>query len=422
MSAIAAPESGNSPPGAKSAEWKAGWTVVAAAMAGMSFSAMPTFVPNVVMQPMLAEAGWSRALFSMGPMTIGIVTLFGSTGVGYLIDRFGARRVAFVALALLIGAMAGMGLGGHIFWVWCAMWALVGLASCAVPSMWLVPVQSRFIAARGIAMAVVLAGVGIGSFATPHVANWLTLHYGWRSAFLGMAGIWGLVTVPLVLLFLRQAASTPAVPGGKSDAATLTGLTARQGFRSPSFYKILVAAFCGHAAGTGLMLNLLPVLDWADLPRETSVWIASSLGVANIAGGIAGGWLLDRFSARLLGAAASAIGLVVPLALLFAQGSVPAITGALFVYGMIGGTTYPALTYLTSRHFGTRSFGTMFGTIHALQVVAVGLAPVLANRVFDVTHSYAIAVWAAVPLMLLAAAMFLSLGNYPDFESNTQDR
>jgi MFS family permease len=384
-------------------------------MAGMSFSAMPTFVPNVVMQPMLNEVGWSRSLFSMGPMVIGLMTLCCSTGTGYLIDRVGARRVAFVALALLICAMVAMGLGGHLFPVWAGAWAVVGLASSAVPSMWLVPVTSRFIAARGLAMAVVLAGPGIGSALTPIVANWLVEHYGWRSAFLGMAAVWGVVTVPLVLFFLRQAAAT-AQASPASDAATLTGLTVAQGFRTPAFYKILVAAFCGHAAGTGLILNLMPVLNWSGLPRGTSALIASSLGVANILGGITGGWLLDRFSPRLLGAAASAIGLVFPMALLFARGSVPVTTGALFIYGMIGGTTYPAVTYLTSRYIGTRSFGTMFGTIHALQVLAVGLAPVLANRVFDVTHSYALAVWAAVPLMLLAVAMFLSLGPMPSFE------
>lgn len=422
MSAIPKVEAVDSPPGAAAAEWKAGYTVVAAALAGMSFSAMPTFVPNVVMQPMLAEVGWSRSLFSMGPMIIGLMTLCYSTGTGYLIDRVGARRVAFAALALLIGAMLAMGLGGHLFPVWAIAWAMVGLASSAVPSMWLVPVTSRFLSARGLAMAAVLAGgPGLASFATPHVANWLVEHHGWRSAFLGMAAIWSVVTVPLVLFFLHQAkAPVAGQPSKTDDASALTGLSVGEAFRTPSFYKILVAAFCGHAAGVGLILNLLPVLNWSGIPRETGVWMASSLGAANILGGVIGGWLLDRYSARLLGAAASAIGLLFPTALLFAHGSVPVTSAALFVYGLIGGTTYPAVTYLTSRYIGTRSFGTMFGTIHALQVLAVGLAPVLANRVFDVTHSYTIAVWAAVPIMLLAVVMFLSLGKYPTFAEDAK--
>ena len=48
-----------------------------------------------------------------------------------------------------------------------------------------------------------------------------------------------------------------------------------------------------------------------------------------------------------------------------------------------------------------------------------GVAPFAANYVYDVMHSYDAVLWAQIPACLLAAALFLALGRYPDEQAET---
>jgi hypothetical protein len=74
-----------------------------------------------------------------------------------------------------------------------------------------------------------------------------------------------------------------------------------------------------------------------------------------------------------------------------------------------------AVAYLVGRHFGMRNYGTLFGTIAGLLALATGLGPVLLNLVYDATGGYKLVLLAYIPLSLLSAAMFASLGRYPVF-------
>lgn len=92
-------------------------------------------------------------------------------------------------------------------------------------------------------------------------------------------------------------------------------------------------------------------------------------------------------------------------------------TTGVIVYGLMGGAKIGAIAYLSSRHLGAKAFGTLYGAINSMLALAVGTAPVLANYVYDQTQSYAPVMWAAIPIMALAALVYLSLGRYPDFDN-----
>ena len=104
-------------------------------------------------------------------------------------------------------------------------------------------VSRSFTAARGLAIAIVLSGSGISSFVVPNLANALVEDHGWRLAYLYLAGIWGVVALPLVVLFLKISRDTQAEPAEEIAAQPpeqLPGLTVREGFTSPTFYKLLL--------------------------------------------------------------------------------------------------------------------------------------------------------------------------------------
>jgi MFS family permease len=397
------------------------WTLVAAAASGVSLSAVSTSSLGVMMEPLEQEFGWTRAQISLGTSLVSFIAMGLATFTGLAIDRLGARWVGILAATLMclgIGLMSSI--GGQL-WQWWALWALVGVTASAMPTVWVASVSSHFSAARGLAVAITLSGSGISTSLVPIIANQLLESYGWRTAFIGLGAIWAAVVLPLVLLFFRNAQTAPrgAVTSEQAQpAAELPGLTARQGFASPKFYKLALAAFFSMSAGVAIILNLVPVLRFTGLTPATAATVAGIIGIATITGRIIGGWLMDRMSAGVIAAISSAGAVTLPLLLLFVPGSAFAAAAGVAIYGLLGGAKVPAVVYLASRHFGQRAFGTLYGAVNTMIALGVGLGPLIANHVYDITRSYTPVMWTAVPFLAIAALLYLSLGPYPDFPTD----
>jgi MFS family permease len=72
------------------------------------------------------------------------------------------------------------------------------------------------------------------------------------------------------------------------------------------------------------------------------------------------------------------------------------------------------LVYLTTRHFGMRAFGTIFGFISAALTIASGVGPVLASRLYDMSGDYHLLMAAGIPMSVVAGLVMLWLGDYPE--------
>jgi MFS family permease len=401
------------------AEWRANWTLVAAATVGASLSSVHAASTGVMMAPIEAEFGWSRTQIYSGASLVSFVGVLLSTGIGVGIDRIGPRRVGIIAAVLLCSAIALMSTVGNSLWEWWALWTVVGLGVAAMPTVWLTPVASQFTAARGLAVAIALSGTGLATFLVPIIANALVDRHGWRGGYLGLGALWAIVSLPLILLFFhgpRAAGQTSAhAKAASPPGATLPGLTARQGFTSATYYKILFAAFGSVFGSVALVLNLVPVLTFTGLARGTAATVAGLVGISTIIGRIIGGYLMDRMSAKAIASIATVLACVLPIMLIVLPGSALAAATAVFTFGLMGGAKVGAIVYLASRHLGARAFGTLYGTINALMALAVAVAPLGANYIYDITRSYEPVMWAAIPVLLVAALLYASLGSYPDF-------
>ncbi len=405
-------------PASATQEWKTHWPLVFAGTSGMLLASLSTSSFGVMLVPLEQATGWSRAQISLGPLTMTIVTILVGTLMGYAVDKFGSRVVALFCAVLLSGSIAALSLLTGNIAIWIAIWAVIGLGSAAMPTVSVSPVTKGFSAGRGLAIAVVFSGSGLAAFVAPNVANWLTEHYGWRNAYLGLAALFAAVVIPVFLLFLRDPPVTPAAPspaGESQPLAELPGLTVREGFRSLSFYKLFFANFMTVVASVGLILNMVPVLRSTGISASTAAWIYGFSGIATIAGRIFAGWLMDRVSAsKVVGFAM--IGMTtLPGLLLLAPGSVPLALAAIICAGLLGGAGTPANAYLAGKHFGPRSFGTFYTTINVASSIGVGLGPLIANLVYDATNSYELVMWGAIPGLVVAGLLYLSLGKYPEF-------
>lgn len=399
-------------------EWGANWKLVVAATLGLSLASIPAGSTGIMMAPIEAEFGWSRTQIYSGVALISFIGVGLATFIGMGIDRLGARRIGITAAILLCCAIASLSLVDNSLWQWWTCWVFVGLACAAMPTVWLTPVASRFKASRGLAVAIVLSGSGLATFFVPIIAHTLVQNYGWRTGYLGLSMIWALLSLPFLVLFFWGSAPAPGAAANKASAIPAElrpGLSVREGFASPTFYKLLFAAFGSIFGGVALVLNLVPVLVSSGVQTGTAATVAGLIGISTIIGRVMGGWLSDRMSAKVIAAGSTIAAAGLPVALLLFPGSVGGAIFGVLAYGFAGGAKMGALAYLASRHLGERSFGTLYGTINAIIALAVGIAPLAANYIYDVTKSYEPVMWAAVPILAVAALLYASLSAYPEF-------
>lgn len=397
-------------------EWR-NWPILVPCLAGIVTCVVHNYSLGVMIAPIEREFGWSRAEITTGPLIISIVAIFTGPLVGLAIDRLGPRRIALAGIVLYCAALAFLGTAGDSVTSWWLRWALLGLANMLIlTTVWTAAVNATFHENRGKALAIVLSGTGIAAFTVPSLALYLVEQGGWRHAYLAMAVISFLVAAPAILLLFRCDLDLPA-RGARSIGGALpaprAGAATRAALRSPTFVKLAAAILVFTLAGSGLTANAFPILRSHGFDEAASASLAGVLGIGSVTGRLCGGYLLDRFDAKWV----AAISVLLPMAPIYFflahPGDYPIAALGWFVIGLSMGAEVDTVAYLAARHFGMRSFGTIFGTISGLTLAAAGLAPLAASAIYDARGSYDLALLAYIPAGLFTAGMFLMLGRYP---------
>jgi MFS family permease len=362
-----------------------GWRVVAAAHLGVmvSFGSLLVFTFGIFLKPLTAEFHWSREeasrAFALAAMTIALVSPF----LGLALDRFGPRRVVLPCF-LMFGAsvLALSGLSGSL-WQLYAIFIAIGVAGNGTTQMgYSGAVTSWFDRRRGLALSIVLAGVGIGSILHPILAEHWIATYGWRTAYRIFGILILLLGVPLTALWVRR--NPAALPRTSAES----GATLRQALRQREFWILVAVLFLSSAAANGTLTHLSAHLTDRGVSAAHAALTTGLLGVANLGGRLLTGWLLDRFSGTRL-----SLGLLLAMAaglLLLSQSS--GLVVASFAVVLIGfglGGESDITPYLLTRYFGLRSFSALYGLTWTFYAFAGALGPVIFGRVFDTTGSYA---------------------------------
>jgi predicted MFS family arabinose efflux permease len=137
------------------------------------------------------------------------------------------------------------------------------------------------------------------------------------------------------------------------------------------------------------------------------------LGVSAIIGRLGIGVLLDRVHGRFLAAFCVLLPIVGITTLIYTPGSSFTASFAVLIFGFSLGAELDVVSYLTSRYFRLENFGFFFGTIGGFIGLAASNGPVALNAVFDAKGTYTPALWAAIPICLVSALLFVLLGPYP---------
>ncbi len=406
------------PDGTAAQEWRQNWPVVVAAMMGMAISTAYIYSIGIMIAPLETQFGWSRSQISSGPTIAAFFAVTLSPFVGRAIDRFGPRRIGLFGAMSYSAALALLGTATGNIWSWWGLWVLLALVvSFVKATVWTAAVSSLFSTSRGLALALVLCGTGIGSSLVPLTTYYLTDIYGWRVGYLGLGGLCALSTVPLLFLFFTSASDLRRRSGCKGEAGApkpvMAGVDRRRALLTPTFIKLGLAAFITTLVSMGTGANMVPILTFGGLPRETAAWIAAASGICAIGGRLAGGLLLDRIDGNLVAGGCLVISTLSYLLLALVPGSAGIALVAVILLGVTLGVEFDAVAYLVGRHFGLANFGLLFGTIAGLLALAGGTAPLITNFFYDLTQSYYPVLWSFVPLSLFCALLFFSVGPNP---------
>ncbi len=392
------------------------WWIVLACALGLLVGAgsIMVFTFGVFLKPVTEDLGVSRGDLSGA---LGVSTWFVAAAcpvVGWLIDRFGARRVMIPGILLFALAVASFSQMqaqplAMIYAIFCVAGFISGVQT---PIPYAAVIAHWFDSHRGIALGLATAGVGLGVALIPQLAALLIGHFGWRGAYVGL----GIAVVVLawlpVMVFVREPPWVPVSgrPAAES-AAPLPGIEAAAALATRSFWMLSVAFFLGVLAINGTIVHVVALLTDRGVPLQVATGALSFAGIAIIVGRVICGWCLDRF----WGPYVAACFFVLPMhgiALLVSGWALPVPLVGAALCGAGIGAEIDLMAFFISRYFGLKAYGRIYGLMFLVFNIGNGMGPALSGRAFDRFHSYSQIFMVYEVALALTCVLLLGLGKY----------
>ncbi|MBW0105317.1 MFS transporter [Pseudonocardia sp. KRD-291] len=391
--------------------------------------------PGVMVEPLHAEFGWSIGAISFA-LSVNLA-LFGLTApfAAALMERFGVRRVVSGALV-----MVAIGSGLTVFmtsvWQLVLLWGVVvGLGTGSMAMALVATVVGRwFVTRRGLVSGILTAATATGQLIfLPLIAAIVTTD-GWRPAALTVSA-GALVVVPVVLLMLRDRPSdagvlpyggtaedvVPAALERSSTAPARSGVAAMAvtalgtAVRVRTFWLLVGGFFiCGATTAGLVQSHFVPAAHDHGMPATTAAGLLAVVGIFDLVGTVASGWLTDRYDPRVLlavyyGLRAVSLALLPPL---FGSDINASMFAFVIFYGLDWVATVPPTLALCRAAFGP-SAPMVFGWIFASHQLGAAFAALVAGLVRDALGSYDAAWFGGAVLCVVAAVLSIAIRRSP---------
>lgn len=386
------------------------WAIAAVSFLAILAAAGFRSVPGVLMNPLHHEFGWSHGTVGLA-MSVNM-TLFGVTApfAAALMDRFGIRPVLTAALTLIVAGSA-LSVAMTADWQLVLLWGvLVGTGTGGISMGFVATIATRwFDERRGLITGILTAAGATGQLIfLPVVAEVATRH-GWRWACLIVAAA-ALAVIAPVLLVMRNyppGGTAPTPPSG--FRAAFDGLA--RGARVPAFWLLAGSfAICGMTTNGLIGTHFIPAANDHGMPTTVAAGLLATIGILDVAGTIASGWLTDRVDARLL-LTVYYVGRGVSLMLLpslLAPNTEPGTWVFIIFYGLDWVATVPPTMALCREYFGAQT-PVVFGWVFAAHQVGAAAAAAGAGWLRDQHGNYDLAFQLSAGLCVAAALLCLNV-------------
>jgi MFS family permease len=331
------------------------------------------------------EFGWSRAFITSGNALSKIVVAvcFGFIA-GWVIDRFGPRRLMMIGVLIAGGALIGLStVSMAALWLFYLSYMLNASGYVAAgPPPNQVLLARWFERSRGRAMGFAYLGIGIGGAVVPQLSRWLTESYGWRVSLRVLGVLMIVLTLPIAY-FVKE---SPEAKTEKKKDEPLAPI--RDIFRRPAFYLLAFGSMCsiGAVGGTNQHLKLYLTRDLGYGQADAATFISLVL-TFSIIGRLLMGYLADHLPKKyvmllIYFLVASAI----PLLFFASSPGVMYLFAAVFGLGL--GGEYLIIPLIAAELFSVKVLGRLMGVIVTADGVAEALLPFLIGHMHDTAGNY----------------------------------
>jgi sugar phosphate permease len=359
---------------------------------------------------MVKEFGWSRTQVTSGNALSKLVVgpVFGFLA-GWIVDRFGPRRLMMAGIVMAGGALVGLAHMSslstfYLFYLFNALGYVCGgpLPNQVLLSRW-------FDRARGKAMGFAYLGIGIGGTLVPLLSARLVAAVGWRGALQTLGILIIVLALPFAYFVREDPADSDERHAGRAPARKEPPAPVGRVFRSPAFYLLAIGSMCSIAAvgGTNQHLKLFLSLD-LHYSQSGAASIISTVLAFSIAGRLLMGWLSDRVPKKRVMLMIYLL-IAVSIPLLFMGRSPLAMYAFSAIFGLGLGGEYLIIPLMAAELFGVKVLGRLLGVVLTADGVAEAVAPVGIGYLHDVTGSYHTGFVVLIGVALAGAVAILAL-------------
>ncbi len=364
----------------------------------------------------LDEFGWTRAdasiAYALSQLMIGVSAPL----VGWGVDRFGPRLLVGVGGLVLTLSLAASAAVSTLWQLVVIYGVVMTLGANCLGLVVFTPLVSRwFVQRRGLAIAIIQAANGVGRAVATPLAQVLVETIGWRHAYLGLAIVMGLMTLPLVRVF-RVRESPPSAdvlvsPAETRDTGPDPEWGLRQAIRTSSFWLLFGIYMC---TGLGSFFVSLHQLAFAVDMGFNALDAATALGFGSlltIGGILACGFLSDRIGREITGILAYIVSILGVVCALLITGSAHLWLFWLHacLFGITWGTRGPLITAKSADLFQGRRLGLIFGVISIGTGIGSSVGTWVSGWIFDVFGSYQLSFVLSIVSYLAGCVLFWRL-------------
>lgn len=372
-----------------------GWIVVAAAATALILGAGARSAPGVFVLPIQTDfPDWKRATISFA-ISIGLVMYgFGGPLSGWLMNKFGPRRVTFVGLLITALSMV-LSAGIQQLWQLNLLFGfLSGVGTGIVGSVLGATIANRwFLKRRGFIVGIFGAATSAGQLIFYPLLQSMVNAIGWRTTSVWIAIFTAIVATPIILLMRDAPSDIGEKPYGADDTYSPTQHTIdnhimSKAVRSIDFWLLAITFFVCGATSNGLIgIHFIAHAIEHGFAQNVAASTLAFMGVFNFVGTIASGWLTDRYNPRILLAIYYTLRGVSLLFLPYIHDNL-GLGAFAILFGLDYIATVPPTVALTADTFGRRNVGVVYGWIFCAHQIGAASASWFGGAIRDSNGNY----------------------------------
>jgi MFS family permease len=401
---------------------------------GLAFG--PSVIANLTVTgyitPIEREFGWSRVDVSFAFTLVAYMIVLMSPLQGFLVDRFGPRRVVLTSIPLFALSLAAIYFTPPNLYVYYLLWAIVPVAGIGLwPLGYLQAVTPWFDRKLGLALGCANAGIGVGSTLLPMfviapiiaanaseggvlmqivTVGGLFPFAGWRSAVLTLSLMIVFVSWPVVACCLREPSAAEVAARKQAGAAKSFGLSFQEARREPTFWMLNLGFFLLGVTATSLVTQQAPLLQDAGWTPAETARLQTTFGFGLLFARVAVGYVIDHiFAPRVLTTVSIGGALACILYALYPNiGYVSAL-----LIGFLLGAEFDVLAFLIKRYYGNAAYGRVYGVIFGVFYLGSGIGIWGLPKIRELSgNNYDNGLYVAAVILLASAILMTFMPKY----------